>query len=345
MSDRFLDIANLAVGTGGGLVSRIGQKKREKRQLGYEKELMGIEFQQQQQLNEQAQQLAMKTWADTNYPAQMKMIKEAGLNPALLYGMGGAGGATTSAGSGGSGGSGSAPRVENLPFDINNAVAGAKLMKELELLESQKNLTDEQANKTGNEADKIAGVDTELVGAQIKDLTQGVKNKKAVERLTNAQTELAEIEKFINEGTKYDRIDEIKYRARTALFDMGVARSNDRYMSETLDDRIKMAGALAIGAVIDNSLKRANVDLTRKKIDEISNSIAQKWETLSQGLTGLNQKDRDLKIRQFEAELKAEFPSLMNVGGRAIQGIMDIGGWIDSAIYGIPTRRDKVDEK
>ena len=34
-------------------------------------------------------------WDETNYPAQVKMMEQAGLNPALLYGKGGGGGATT----------------------------------------------------------------------------------------------------------------------------------------------------------------------------------------------------------------------------------------------------------
>ena len=53
-----------------------------------QKKLMGIQLDNQRNLNKQGQELAMKTWRETNYPAQMKMLKEAGLNPGLLYGMG-----------------------------------------------------------------------------------------------------------------------------------------------------------------------------------------------------------------------------------------------------------------
>lgn len=50
-------------------------------------------------LNKQAADLQyeqqMKMWQATNYKAQMDQLKQAGLNPALMYGKGGGGGATT----------------------------------------------------------------------------------------------------------------------------------------------------------------------------------------------------------------------------------------------------------
>lgn len=67
----------------------------------------GRQLQQQNQLNKQAQGMAMRMsnfnydkqmqmWRDTNYAAQSKEIERAGLNKALLYAMKGAGGATNS---------------------------------------------------------------------------------------------------------------------------------------------------------------------------------------------------------------------------------------------------------
>src|SRR5690606_28292737 len=58
--------------------------------------------QRQQELNRQGQELGMKTWRETNYAEQAKELDKAGLNPGLLYGMGGAGGGTVASGSGGS---------------------------------------------------------------------------------------------------------------------------------------------------------------------------------------------------------------------------------------------------
>jgi len=90
-----------------------------------QKELMNQQMINQQQLNKEGQALQMQTWNETNYPAQVAMLKKAGLNPALLYAKGGAGGTTGGQTGGsaasGSAASGSAPRSQ--PMDMTNIMA------------------------------------------------------------------------------------------------------------------------------------------------------------------------------------------------------------------------------
>ena len=106
---------------GGGILSMIGQRKREERAMKNQQKLMGLQMRNQMTLNEQGQKLQMDTWEATNYPAQMKMLEEAGLNPSLLYGKGGSGGVTGSQG-GGSAASGNAPAPQIMPnMDIGNS--------------------------------------------------------------------------------------------------------------------------------------------------------------------------------------------------------------------------------
>ncbi len=110
-------VAGAAAGAGGGLLGMIGNKKREERALKNQKDLMNMQFQNQKSLNEQGKELALQQWKETSYPAQMKLMKEAGLNPALMYGGAGSGG-STSAGSGGSAASGGAPAPMNSVMEI-----------------------------------------------------------------------------------------------------------------------------------------------------------------------------------------------------------------------------------
>ena len=150
----FLDIAtgvSPALGAIGGLVGKIGQKKREQRQMGYQKELMDIQQKNQMSLNEQGRDLSMDIWNKTNYGPQMEKMKGAGLNPALMYGSAGAGG-STSVSSGGGAGGGSAPNVENMPMDIS-AIGRYSTLKE------EKALLREQA--------KNVKADTDLKGKQV----------------------------------------------------------------------------------------------------------------------------------------------------------------------------------
>ena len=147
----------------GGLIGMIGQNSRAKKQHNRQKELMGIQLKNQQQLNKQGQQLQMQTWRDTNYGAQMDMMKEAGLNPALMYGMSGGGGATTGSQGGGSAQSGNS----HAPMDIGAVVQASLANAQRELLNSQK-------EKTDAERDKIKGIDTDEGKQRISESQQKV---------------------------------------------------------------------------------------------------------------------------------------------------------------------------
>jgi hypothetical protein len=113
------------IGLGGtgvqvGMQGHQGKKGHER-----EKELMDIQYQNQQQLNEQGHNLQKDMWDYTNYGNQMKHIKDAGLNPALMYGMSGGGGTTAGSQSGGSAGGGS---YKHAPYmDMSALMMGAQI--------------------------------------------------------------------------------------------------------------------------------------------------------------------------------------------------------------------------
>jgi len=106
-------------------------------------ELMGIQQQNQQQLNRQGHQLQMDMWNKTNYQAQLKHMKKAGLNPALMYGMGGGGGTTAGSQGGGSASGGNA--VQMHPMDMAN----------LSLIDAEKKLKEAQARELNARTDKV----------------------------------------------------------------------------------------------------------------------------------------------------------------------------------------------
>lgn len=71
------------------------------RQVNQQERLNEGQVRAAKELADYAQQKQLETWNATNYEAQVKHLKNAGLNPGLIYGMGGAGGATTGSGGGG----------------------------------------------------------------------------------------------------------------------------------------------------------------------------------------------------------------------------------------------------
>lgn len=84
-------------------------------------------------------------WARYNSPVQqMQRLKEAGLNPALMYGNGSA--ATTYEGNS------SAPQINGVNVDFRQGYEIAKLKQDAKLANSMQNKTDQDANKSQQEA-------------------------------------------------------------------------------------------------------------------------------------------------------------------------------------------------
>lgn len=165
-----MDFLGLITGLGG----LIGGGIKQEEQFRNEKEMMGLQARLNKEQAILSSYLQKEMWDYTNYENQIKHIKAAGLNPALLYGKGGGGGATT--------GSAQAAGVSNTG---TQAVAmGLQMQKML----SEIRLANAQADKTKADADKTRGVDTELTKAQIEvqNITKDLIEKKL--DLTEEQT-------------------------------------------------------------------------------------------------------------------------------------------------------------
>ncbi len=165
-----------AAGMAGTLFGLGLQDKRQKGQNAENRNLMGIQYRNQRNLNQQGSDLQYKMWEKTNYPAQMKMLKEAGLNAGLIYGGQGGGGSTTGSQGGGSAASGSA----SAPMDIGGAVSSGMMSSQIELNKAQ-------TEKVKAEAEKISGVDTSESVGRLGKIVEETKSEKLKQILLEAQ--------------------------------------------------------------------------------------------------------------------------------------------------------------
>lgn len=168
-----------AAGAAVGGLGMIGQRNRNRRAMNQQKELMGVQFENQQKLNKQGQELQMDMWKKTNYPAQMEMLKQAGLNPALMYGMSGGGGTTTGSQTGGGAQGGQAPAQP--PMDMQNILMGA------------------QAGKLMAETRKIEGADTDKIRQEISESIARAENLDADNKLKAQQALTLASQEQLNE--------------------------------------------------------------------------------------------------------------------------------------------------
>lgn len=162
-------VGNLIGGLFGGNGSSIKDQK-ELMELQNQYEQGNMKY--QSELNEQAAQANQQRMIDYfnltaqyNSASQQKQrLKEAGLNPALMYGQAGAGGA----GTGATGGA----QAAGAGLAQSQAVG---MGLQLKSIAAQTKLAEANAAKAYAEAEKISGVDTEKTKSEIESISQGIK--------------------------------------------------------------------------------------------------------------------------------------------------------------------------
>ena len=174
-------LPQMAMTAGGGIFGSISAKKQQKRAHAYNLEYMDKQFEQNKEAAAINQGYAKEMWDYTSFENQRKHMEAANLNPALMYGMGGAAGGSAS-GSGTVGGGGSLPGTN--PVSAGAQAGGMSIQGAMMFSEIAKNFA--QASKDEAEAEKKKGVDTEEAKARINLINKQTEVEEEVRQLTAA---------------------------------------------------------------------------------------------------------------------------------------------------------------
>ena len=231
-----------ALGLAAGIASKaIGQRK----QFANEKELMGLQAQYNKEAAKYTQQLQKEMWDYTNYENQVKHLKAAGLNPALIYGMSGGGGTTT--------GSTQASGVGN------PGTTAVSMGLEAAQLFSNIRLTNAEADKTEAEAKKTSGVDTDLARAQ--------------ENLTNFTARLQELKGYLTQ----EDIDNAKLYGDKLVQEIRLLENQADISDETMQNEIEMSAQKLINMQWEGFLKQMQGELTAEEVKIAKEKIEMMW--------------------------------------------------------------------
>lgn len=247
----------------------------------------------------------LEMWRDTNYSAQMKELKKAGLNESLIYAKGGAGGQL-----GGGMPQQQPAKAENSAGNITQSIG---MGLQAQLLQAQKDNLEADARVKNTTADKMEGVDTTKVQEEINKI--------------KADTKLSEQEK----ANKIQ--DVIKSQAETKTIDETRKPTLDKLTSETNKNEQETKRSKTLTPweqrEMEQSWKRQvteNVYLDRKERAELQlliQDLANKKAEISQGAEKID-------IEQFTREMEADYPSLFNVAGEVVdkilRGVLLMGG-------------------
>lgn len=298
----------------GGALGMVAGKANDKRQLKQNEKLLQQQMKFDQEMGRFNRDMDFDMLNKTSYPWQIQKMKEAGINPSLMLGMGGGGGSTT-------GSSGSPVSAEGAPKGGGEITSGmglstANMAAQIKVLEAQaENIKADTENKTGVE--RAEGE------TRILSLTQGIENAKAQETLTKIETDLKNITKEIQGKTVHEQQEYIAKQSELASEQLELMNRQNIINKATQNEKIGIVEAELTAAGLENDLKRQGLQVNKEQMAKWKAEIAQGWKNLDIQDKELARKQLETAIRKFEAEVKAAYPSIGEVIGNTANNILE----------------------
>lgn len=279
-------------GAGAGLLTGLVGGDQDKKQLEQQQKLTDMSVAAQKQLYDY-------TFNQDTYGRDVKNMKAAGLNPALLYGLGGASGQTGTTGSGGTGtASGAADRemAKSQMAAVN--LEQAKVKSEISVNESM-------AEKYKAEAEKTSGVDTEKVHSEIGEI--GATIDKIAEEVKNFQVSrrLMEIESNLKGAQTEKAMQEIINLRTQNKIDEGQAKS-----------LIEITVQQAMNEKIKGIVMKKGLEMTDAQMKNMASQIAVEWGKIAVSTESNKISQDKIDVDQIFNNYKMKHPNVMeHVGG------------------------------
>lgn len=265
-------------------------------QWGNQLRLMDIQNRYNEQMAKNNQQRNKDLWDYTNYENQKQHIKNAGLNPALMYGMGGGGGVSAN---GAQGQGVTQPTDRSVEMGLKQQGLGLQLAS----IASQVDLNKSQAEKNKAEADKIAGVDTDVQKATIDNLIAQTSNEKVKKGLILGQIRVADAEEELKRNTAdwtKDKADETRWNIKSLqkgidklAEEINGMKLDNKLKERTIDNKVKESSLTLQNLMSEILLKGSQRKVNEEQAKAIPAQILQGWEELTKkGKTLINQREQ-----------------------------------------------------
>lgn len=286
-----------AAGSGivGGLMNQLFAGSNDRRQIRQQQKLTDMQVTANKQMADYEQELGLKMWKDTNYPAQVEMMKAAGLNPAAVLSNGGGGSGATGASAAGVAGGQAA-----------NAAQTQANQNELGLQMAQMQLMQAQTEKTKAEAENIAGVDRE--------------NTIADTAVKQATAEIQKVAARVAKDTEADQIREITYAANEQVEKYREQFNKAQVAEETQQSEIKKIKQEGQNEILKGAAIRQGIKLDQAKIKEITANINNMLDKVE-----LHKGDQKIAVENMEKLTEAMlWGAGINAAGNLVKGFIDL---------------------
>lgn len=253
-------------------------------QWGNQLKLMEIQNRYNEQMAKNNQQRNKDLWDYTNYENQKKHMKAAGLNPALMYGIGGGGGVSAS---GAQGQGVTQPTDRSIEMGLKQQGLGLQLAS----IASQVELNKSQAEKNKAEAEKISGVDTRVQEATIDNLIAQTSNEKVRKGLILGQIRVADAEEELKRNTAdwtKDKADETRWNIKSLqkgidklVEEINGMKLDNELKEKTINNKVKESSLTLQNLMAEILLKGSQQKVNEEQAKAIPQQILQGWEELT----------------------------------------------------------------
>lgn len=272
----------------GGISQALGlswsPEKAMREQEAYNKRIMSLQNEYQQQAAAKSQQYAKDYWDYTNTEHQVAHLKNSGLNIGLMYGQSGAGGM------GASGGARQESPDQAQGNPIGMALQAQQIEQQRRMNDAQIALAEAQANKANEEAKKIGGVDTQEALKRIEEASSRIElnlregnYKEALTELTKAEKEATNALKSLREmqeGLTKAQISEAfaiagyySEKTHTEYWAKENEKIQNEYLKDTYEDRVNAAYYNNAVAIALAAKYKSDKDVNEEQIKHLQSSI------------------------------------------------------------------------
>lgn len=279
-------------------------------QEAYNKRIMALQNQYQQQAAAQSQQYAKDYWDYTNAENQVAHLKNAGLNIGLMYGQSGAGGM------GASGGAHQASPEQPQGNPVGMALQVQQLEQQRRMNDAQIALTEAQASKARTEANKIAGVDTQEALKRIEEIGSRIELnlkesnykealtelKRAEKEATEALTSLREMQEGLTKAQISEAFAIATYyseKAHTEYWNKENEKIQNQYLKDTYEERVKAVSYNNAVAIALAAKYKSDKDVNEKQIEHLQAGIEE-----LQALADKHNWDKETYRKQVEGMIE-----------------------------------------
>lgn len=276
--------AGAIIGGGVGLISNIiGGNANANKSLDASKALTDYN-------TEKAYEEQMAVWNATNYSQQVEQMQKAGLNPALMYKQG--------AGSGASIGNGAATGTVNAGITGNGAAttmaAMQGMMMKAQIANIEADTTQKLSQAKANEAIP------QVQQSQIQQNTANTSLANANAQLTETENKLQQINLNYKTETYDTSVQQFKDAAGQTTQALQIMKNDATVSDATVQTKIDQQLENLAETYVNIQSKQAGITLTQKQVWQISQSVAQNWQYVSQGQQTANAttQNAETNIRQ-----------------------------------------------